>query len=80
MTVKDEVLKTLKNNRSCHISGEEISEKIGVSRAAVWKAVKALREEGYNIEAVTNKGYAMAESGQLVSEELLCREIGRAHV
>ena len=49
MTVKDEVLKTLKNNRSRHISGEEISEKIGVSRAAVWKAVKALREEGYNI-------------------------------
>lgn len=75
MTVKDEVLKTLENNRSRHISGEEISEKIGVSRAAVWKAVKALREEGYNIEAVTNKGYAMAESGQLVSEELLCRAL-----
>lgn len=76
MTVKDEVLKTLENNRRSHISGEEISEKIGVSRAAVWKAVKALREEGYNIEAVTNKGYAMAEANQLISEELLCRTLG----
>lgn len=56
MSVKETVLETLSSNRGTYISGEELSASLGVSRAAVWKAINALREEGFNIEAVTNKG------------------------
>lgn len=59
MAVKDEVLKALENSKGNYISGEELSQKLNVSRAAVWKGIKSLREEGFVIEAVTNKGYRM---------------------
>ena len=40
-----------------YISGQELCERFGVSRTAIWKAVKQLKEAGYVIEAVQNKGY-----------------------
>ena len=86
MPVKDEVRKALHDNREEFLSGEQLSEKLGVSRAAIWKAVKALREEGLCIEAVTNKGYILSSSSELVSEGMLCRAIkghcrqGHVHV
>ena len=55
---KDMVLAILAREKT-YISGEEISRTIGVSRAAVNAAVKALRAEGYEIESVTNKGYCL---------------------
>ena len=45
--------------RGDFLSGEEISQKLGVSRAAVWKHIARLKEEGYEIEAVTRKGYRL---------------------
>ena len=69
MTVKDSVLEALQNNRDRYISGEDLSGQLGVSRAAVYKAVKALRSEGYEIDAVTNRGYMMPSEGTAVSEE-----------
>lgn len=41
------------------ISGEDISRSLGVSRTAVWKHIKKLRDEGYDIISVTNKGYKL---------------------
>lgn len=41
------------------VSGEEIGKELEISRAAVWKGIKKLREAGYEIEAVTNKGYRL---------------------
>lgn len=38
-----------------YISGQELCERFGVSRTAIWKAVKQLKEAGYVIEAVQNK-------------------------
>lgn len=43
------------------VSGEELSKQLGVSRAAIWKHIKVLREEGYNIESVNKKGYRLLE-------------------
>jgi BirA family biotin operon repressor/biotin-[acetyl-CoA-carboxylase] ligase len=43
------------------VSGEAISDKLGLSRAAVWKHVEALRGQGYRIEAVPARGYRLAE-------------------
>ena len=56
---KDEILNMLRS-ASAPISGEEMSRALGVSRAAVWKAVDQLRQEGYAIEAATRRGYRLA--------------------
>ncbi|MCM1101901.1 MAG: biotin--[acetyl-CoA-carboxylase] ligase [Clostridium sp.] len=45
------------------VSGQQLCDCFGVTRTAVWKAVSRLREEGYKIEAVQNKGYCLVESG-----------------
>lgn len=52
-----------------YVSGQELAEKSGKSRAAVWKAIKSLCAEGYDIDAVTNKGYKLTENNNLISAE-----------
>lgn len=69
MSVKDMALKALTESCGTFLSGEELSNKLGVSRTAVWKSINALREEGHTIEAVTNKGYMLMESGSSITEE-----------
>ena len=58
MDKKEQILQYLKQSQG-FLSGEDICEKLQVSRTAVWKIIKLLREEGYEIEAVTNKGYRL---------------------
>lgn len=55
---KDGVLALLRAEDG-FVSGERIREKLGVSRMAVSAAVKALRQEGYDIASVTNRGYRL---------------------
>ncbi|KAF5070815.1 Bifunctional ligase/repressor BirA [anaerobic digester metagenome] len=64
------------------ISGEEIGRKLDISRAAVWKGIKKLREEGYVIEAVTNKGYRLILHDTMYNENeiaqgLVAKRLGR---
>lgn len=61
MRLKDEVLVCLEQNRDGSVSGEQLAERFQVSRSAVWKAISSLREEGYVIEAVTNRGYRLVK-------------------
>lgn len=56
---KDQVLATL-IKAGKYVSGEEMSGRLGVSRAAVNAAVQSLRGEGYEIQSTTNKGYRLA--------------------
>ena len=44
-----------------YISGQEICDRLGVSRTAVWKVINQLKEEGYVIEANGISGYTYAE-------------------
>lgn len=67
MNLKQNVLKYLEENRKSYISGEQLAELFGVSRSAVWKAIKKLREEGYDIEATSNKGYRLSEKNDRIS-------------
>lgn len=69
MAVKNEVIGFLEKNRGSAVSGEALAEQLGVSRAAVWKAVKALQEEGYPIEAVRNRGYTLRSDSDRISAE-----------
>lgn len=68
MALKNDILYELLSS-SDYISGEELARKFGKSRAAVWKAIKSLSAEGYDIDAVTNKGYKLTESNNLISAE-----------
>lgn len=52
------------------VSGEEIGRQLSLSRAAVWKAIELLREEGYRIESAQNRGYRLLPSDVLSEEGL----------
>lgn len=58
-------------NADDFISGQEISEKLGVSRQAVWKAINALKQKGYEIQSVTNRGYRLVSSPNYLNESSL---------
>ena len=60
LTVKDAVLQALEQARGTRLSGGRLAEQLGVSRAAVHKAIAALRESGLAIDAVTGEGYRLA--------------------
>lgn len=68
MTLKEQVLCELELNRGKNISGTALAEKLYVSRGAIWKAVKSLRNDGYEINAVTNKGYSLSENSSILSK------------
>ena len=58
-------------NANDFISGQEISERLGVSRQAVWKSINALKEKGYEIQSVTNRGYRLVSSPNYLNESSL---------
>lgn len=74
MTVKESVLKKLAESE-CFISGQELAESLGVSRNAVWKAVKSLESDGYIIDAVNNKGYRLKNSYGILSEKIIQNQL-----
>lgn len=69
ITVKSRLLELLEKNKGTVISGERIAEELQCTRAAVWKAVKTLREEGYEIAAGPNKGYMLSADSNKLAEE-----------
>ena len=64
--MKAEILKMLKEADD-HISGQQLCEQFQVSRTAVWKVINQLKEEGYQVEAVRNKGYRIIESPDVLT-------------
>ena len=54
-----------------HLSGEIISEKLGITRSAVWKHIKSLKNEGYEIDSVRNRGYKLISAPSLLDEDRL---------
>ena len=66
MATKDEILKILEKNGSTFTSGEEMASTLYLTRAAVWKGIKALEKAGHKIEAVTNKGYRLVRNAPAV--------------
>lgn len=80
--MKDEILRLLKDNKEGFISGENISNELGVSRTAIWKVINTIKEEGYLIESVSRKGYRLLNTPDLLTENeildnLITKYIGR---
>ena len=75
MSTKTELLSLLDEQRDSFLSGQEIAETLGVSRNAVWKAVKSLQEQGFLIESMPSVGYRLAEKRDIISKDFLVNEI-----
>lgn len=76
-----EILALLRERRE-FVSGQELCERFGVSRTAVWKAVNLLKKEGYEIEAIQNRGYRLCGPAEVfgqaeISSRLDTRWAGR---
>ena len=69
MSTKSKVLESLETNKPNFVSGEKLAQNLGLSRSAVWKAIKTLEREGYKIDSSTRKGYRLLDVNDLLSEE-----------
>ena len=81
MTTKEDVLLALRSSEG-FVSGQELCDRLQVSRTAVWKRIQQLKEDGYEIASVPNRGYRILGSpdtiaGQEVSTRLHTKWIGR---
>ena len=81
MSVADSVLELLQEGCG-PVSGEEMAEQLGVSRNSIWKAVKKLEDSGYEISAVTNRGYQLLSESNVLNSANIRRQLTKdaAHV
>ncbi len=68
--MKTEILKLLRSSDG-YVSGQQLCERFGVSRTAVWKVINQLKEEGYRVEAIRNKGYRILDDTDVMTKEEL---------
>ena len=68
MSTKTELLKYLDKNFGVYVSGEKLAKELGISRAAVNKAARSLRQSGYKIYSRTSQGYCLREKVDILSE------------
>lgn len=68
--MKSKIL-TLLRERGDYVSGQELCERFGVSRTAVWKAIGQLKKEGFSIEAVQNRGYRLVQEEEVFGQHEL---------
>lgn len=66
--MKSEILAALRESQD-YVSGQELCEKLQVSRTAIWKKIKELQGEGYEIEAVPNRGYRIVGCPDIIAAE-----------
>lgn len=79
--MKSKILNILKSSDT-YVSGEEMSKKLGISRSAIWKHISQLKNEGYVIESITNNGYKLIETPDIltydeISQYLHTQFVGR---
>lgn len=72
---KELVLALLRERPDAFVSGASLAEQLGVSRTAVWKAIRLLKADGWDIEAVTNQGYRLLSGSDVLSAEGIRRHL-----
>lgn len=65
--MKEKILRILREAKD-YVSGQELCEQLGVSRTAVWKVIGQLKEEGYEIDGVKNRGYHISSIPDVMTE------------
>lgn len=66
--MKTKILRALREQEG-YVSGQELCETLQVTRAAIWKRIKQLQQEGYEIEAVSNRGYRIVGCPDTIAAE-----------
>ena len=69
--MRQDILDFLIQHKDEFVSGQQISEQLGISRTAVWKHIRVLKQRGYVIESYTKKGYCLREAPELLSEQAI---------
>ena len=67
MKTREKILEILEQNKGSFVSSRILTDKINVSRNSIWKAVNDLRNLGYEIDSVTNKGYRLSDESDIIS-------------
>jgi len=70
--MRRKVLAILIENMSLFVSGEKMSRELNITRAAVWKHIKALESDGYIIEKSHGKGYRLSCTPDKIDESIVC--------
>ena len=78
MNSRETILNLLRDGRT--VSGGDLSRRLGLSRSAIWKAVTALRNDGYDIEAAPGRGYRLRAAPDILSETEVRRFLGPVRV
>ena len=73
MTTKEKLIRLLENKEGEFLSGNVIAEELGITRAAVWKQIRQLENDGYRIEGVRNKGYRLAPLYDVISADSISK-------
>lgn len=64
--MRKKILNILRNSKDEYISGEKLSEELGITRAGIWKHIKNLKESGYVIESISNRGYKLISTPDII--------------
>jgi BirA family biotin operon repressor/biotin-[acetyl-CoA-carboxylase] ligase len=85
MSTAENLLGFLKSNQGSWISGEDLSRELSVSRTAIWKHIRKLRQEGYEIESSPRRGYCYSKTSPLllpreIREGLRTKVLGRGDI
>jgi BirA family biotin operon repressor/biotin-[acetyl-CoA-carboxylase] ligase len=80
MTIDAQILKALRDADGGSVSGVELSQKLGLSRAAIWARIDDLRSLGYQIEAGPHSGYRLASAPDLLHADDLQSQLGKTKV
>lgn len=67
--MRGDILSLLRVPGDGYVSGEDIAEKLGITRTAVWKHIQELRQAGYKIESRSRHGYRLCETPDLLLPE-----------
>ena len=72
--MRNKILEILQSTNE-YISGEDLSRRLGISRAGIWKHMKKLKSEGYEIVSVTNKGYHLSATPDAISSDAVSAQL-----
>jgi BirA family transcriptional regulator, biotin operon repressor / biotin---[acetyl-CoA-carboxylase] ligase len=78
MNIDSQILKALRNAGEASVSGVELSQKLGLTRAAIWARVSDLRSLGYEIEAQPHSGYRLVSAPDLLHADDLLSQLPRS--
>ncbi len=80
MTTDSRILAALRANGNGGVAGTELSQKLGISRAAVWAHIEQLRALGYEIEAGPHVGYRLVSAPDVLHADDLLSSLGKTQV